>query len=82
MIQNDEGENEEIVEFFKTVIGGTSKSGLVKRQLRNGRRMPKSGVSTILEKHPYPKGTSFDMVVSHIRRKHMMTALNIGSDGG
>ena len=32
----------------------------------------------ILEKYPYPKGLSFEMVVSHIRRKHMMTALNIG----
>ena len=41
-------------------------------------KMPKSGISNILEKYPYPKGISFEMVVSHIRRKHMMTALNIG----
>ena len=30
-----------------------------------------------MTRHPYPKGLSFEMIVSHIRRKHMMTALNI-----
>ncbi len=48
------------------------------RGLKNLHKMPKSGLTDILEKHPYPKGLSFEMVVSHIRRKHMMTALNIG----
>lgn len=38
----------------------------------------KSQIPEILEKYPYPKGLPFEMVVSHIRRKHMMTALNIG----
>lgn len=84
MIQNDEGPNEEIVSFFKTVIGENSNIKATKDDfrrrggLKNPHKMPKSGLSDILEKHPYPKGLSFEMVVSHIRRKHMMTALNIG----
>ena len=40
-------------------------------------RGKKAAFSDILAHHPYPKGISFDMIVSHIRRKHMMTALNI-----
>lgn len=83
MIQNDEGPNEEIVSFFKTVIGEnshlkTANDARKRRGLTNPHKMPKSGLTDILEKHPYPKGLSFEMMVSHIRRKHMMTALNIG----
>lgn len=83
MIQNDEGQNEEIVSFFKSVIGGSLKA----HEPRPSARLPKpclppqSCITEILEKYPYPKGLSFEMVVSHIRRKHMMTALNIGRRG-
>jgi hypothetical protein len=31
----------------------------------------------IFEKHPHPKSLPFGMIVSHIRRKHMMTALKV-----
>jgi hypothetical protein len=44
----------------------------------NQTQRSKSQIPEILEKYPYPKGLPFEMVVSHIRRKHMMTALNIG----
>lgn len=40
--------------------------------------MPHTKISEMISKYPYPKGLSFEMVVSHIRRKHMMSALNIG----
>ena len=39
----------------------------------------KNSALKIFEKHPHPKNLPFGMVVSHIRRKHMMTALKIGS---
>ena len=81
MILNDQGQNEEIVEFFKTVIGGNLKPKTTgnkhKKWGQAHLRGKKTGFSDILHHHPYPKGISFDMIVSHIRRKHMMTALNI-----
>jgi hypothetical protein len=39
----------------------------------------KNSALKIFDKHPHPKNLPFGMVVSHIRRKHMMTALKIGS---
>lgn len=54
MIQNDEGPNEEIVSFFKTVIGENSKFKAnhedFRRRggLKNPHKMPKSGLTNIL----------------------------------
>lgn len=39
--------------------------------------MKKNSALNIFEKHPHPKNLPFGMIVSHIRRKHMMTALKV-----
>lgn len=60
------------------VIGGElKKEKKLSKPYKRFSRTPKAGFSEVLAHHPYPKGLSFDMIVSHIRRKHMMTALNI-----
>lgn len=54
MIQNDEGQNEEIVSFFKSVIGGSVKpipkpEPLPRKPFsRINTKHPKSGISEIL----------------------------------
>jgi len=42
--------------------------------------LKKNSALNIFEKHPHPKNLPFGMIVSHIRRKHMMTALKINQN--
>ena len=59
---------------------GINRSSVMLKKGKDDRHsfLDKSKAPEITEKYSYPKGLSFEMVVSHIRRKYMMTALNIG----